>query len=168
MTKLALIIRFVWFCLFFTAGAGAMTLAILVEPELLNYYLSRRALDEVYAQNEKIKELTDQYNAQISLIEQEPNVLERIRVLAFNQPPRRENTVFPRSDDQQLRQQTQALFDMLEQKQAAPRELPSWLKRCIQPSIRRALFISGGALVMLTFIFFGTQPRKKEPSRRTR
>lgn len=161
MTRLAIIIRFVWFCLFFTVGAGAMTLAILVEPELLNYYLSRRALDEVYAQNENIKELTDQYNAQISLIEQEPNVLERIRVLAFNQPPQREDTVFPRADNQQLRQQTQALFEMLEEKHNAPRELPGWLKRCIQPNIRRALFISGGALVLLTFIFFGTFPRRR-------
>jgi len=162
MTKLALIIRFLWFCLFFSVGAGAMTLAILAEPELLNYYLSRRALDEVYAQNEKIKELTDQYNAQINLIEQEPNVLERIRVLAFNQPLRREDTVFPRPSSQQLRRQTQMLFEMLEQKQNAPRELPYWLQRCIQPNIRRALFISGGALVMLTFIFFGTQPRAKK------
>lgn len=139
-----------------------MTLAILVEPELLNYYLSRRALDEVYAQNEKIKELTDQYNAQISLIEQEPNVLERIRVLAFNRPPRREDTVFPRSSSQPLRQQTQMLFERLEQKQTAPRELPSWLQRCVQPNLRRALFVSGGALVMLTFIFFGTQPRTQK------
>jgi hypothetical protein len=159
LSKLALTIRFLWFCLFFGVGAGAMTLAILAEPELLNYYLSRRALDEVYAQNEKIKELTDQYTAQIQLIEQEPNVLDRIRVLAFNQPPQKEDTVFPRGDDQRLRQKTQDLFKMLEAKQHPPRPLPAWLERCIQPKIRRALFLAGAALAMLTFIFFGS-PRR--------
>lgn len=136
-----------------------MTLAILAEPELRDYYLSRHVLDEVYVQNEKIKELTDQYTAQIQLIEQEPNVLDRIRVLAFNQPPQREDTVFPRGDDQRLRQQTQALFEMLESKQNAPRSLPVWLERCVQPKIRRALFLAGAALAMLTFIFFGS-PRQ--------
>jgi len=155
MTRFALLIRFLWFCLFFSAGLGAMTLAILVEPELVNYYLSRRALDEIYAQNEKIKGLTDQYIAQINLIEQEPKVLDRIRVLAFNQPPQREDTIFPRGDNQQLRQKTQALFDQLEQKQNAPRPLPAWLQRCIQPNIRRALFAAGAVLVLLTFMFFG-------------
>ena len=139
-----------------------MTLAILAEPELLNYYLSRRALDEAYAQNEKIKELTDQYIAQISLIEQEPNVLDRIRALAFNQPPQREDTVFPRGDSPALREQTQALFDAIEAKQNMPRPLPAWLSRCIQPNIRRGLFGTGAGLVMITFIFFGSPRRCEE------
>lgn len=155
MIRLALLFRFIWFCLFFTIGLGAMTLSILVEPELMNYYLSRRALDEIYTQNEQIKELTDQYTAKINLIAQEPNVLERIRVLAFNEPLWRENTVFPRGDDQQLRQKTQMLFEQLEQKQNTPPAIPIWLERCIQPNIRRALFVAGAVLVLLTFIFFG-------------
>ena len=159
MTRLALTIRFLWFCLFFGVGAGAMTLAILAEPELLNFYLSRRALDEVYAQNESLKELTDQYIAQIHLVEQEPNVLDRIRVLAFNQPPHRVDTVFPRGDDVQMRQKTQALFEILDAKHVAPRTLPAWLERCVQPNIRRALFLAGAALALLTFIFFGS-PRR--------
>ena len=159
MNRLVLLIRFLWFCLFFSVGFGAMTLAILVEPELMNYYLSRRALSDLYAQNEKIKELTDQYTAQINLIEQEPNVLDRIRVLAFNQPPQREDTIFPRSDNQKLRQKTQTLFDQLEQKQNTQLPPPAWLQRCIQPNIRRALFVAGAVLVLLTFMFFGSTRR---------
>lgn len=162
MTRLALIIRFLWFCLFFSVGVGAMTLAILAEPELRDYYLSRRALDEVYAQNEKIKELTEQYIARIELIEQEPNVLERIRALAFNQPPHEKDTVFPRGDSQQMRRQTLELFEMLEAKQNVPPPVPDWLQRCIEPNIRRALFLAGAALAMLTFIFFGSPRRKAE------
>jgi hypothetical protein len=153
---LALTIRFLWFCLFFTVGAGAMTLAILIEPELMNYYMSRRALQDIYAQNEQIKEMTDQYIARIQLIEQEPAVLDRIRVLAFNQPLEREDTVFPRGDNQHLRQKTQALFEMLEAKNNAGTPMPAWLQRCSQPNIRRALFLAGAALAMLTFIFFGS------------
>lgn len=159
MTKLALTIRFLFFCLFFTAGAGAMTLAILVEPELLNYYTSRRALNEIHAQNDQIKELIDQYTAKIDLIEQEPTVLERIRVLAFNQPLHREDTIFPRADDPHLRQQTQALFEMLDAQKNTAQPLPDWLQRCIQPNIRRALFVAGAALAMLTFIFFGSSKK---------
>lgn len=161
-------IRFLWFCLFFTVGAGAMTLAILAEPELMNYYMSRRALQEVYAQNEQIKELTDQYIARIQLIEQEPAVLERIRVLAFNQPLEREDTVFPRGDNQRLRQKTQALFDMLEAKNNTSPPLPAWLQRCIQPNIRRALFLAGAALAMLTFIFFGSPRQVRQTEQNAR
>jgi len=162
LTRLALTIRFLFFCLFFGVGAGAMTLAILAEPELRDFYLSRRALDEVYAQNEIIKDLTDQYVARIELIEREPNVLDRVRILAFNQPPQREDTVFPRGDDAQLGQQTQALFEMLEAREIAPRPLPDWLMRCLEPNIRRALFLAGAGLAMLTFIFFGSSRRTAE------
>lgn len=132
-----------------------MTLAILVEPELMNYYLSRQALAAVYAQNEQIKELTDQYTAQIQLIEQEPSVLDRIRPLAFNQPVWRPDTAFPQAS-QSLRQQADALFAQLQQRQNAAPPLPMWLQRCVQPKIRQALFLSGGALSLMTFIFFGS------------
>lgn len=55
-----------------------------------------------------------------------------------------------------MRQKTQALFEMLEAKNNAGTPMPAWLQRCSQPNIRRALFLAGAALAMLTFIFFGS------------
>lgn len=148
-----------------------MMLAILVEPELINYYLSRQALAAVHAQNEQIKELTDQYTAQIQLIQQEPAVLERIRPLALNQPIWRPDTAFPRAS-QTLRQQADALFTQLQQRQNRAPDLPAWLQRCVQPKIRQALFLSGGGLVLMTFIFFGgsatAEPTGGTESRKSR
>lgn len=158
--------RYLCFCVFFSAGAGAMMLAILVEPELMNYYLSRQALAAVHAQNEQIKELTDQYTAQIQLIQQEPAVLERIRPLALNQPIWRPDTAFPRAS-QTLRQQADALFAQLQQRQNRAPDLPVWLQRCVQPKIRQALFLSGGGLVLMTFIFFGGSASATAPTAET-
>ncbi len=163
MTKLALTIRFLFFCLFFSVGAGAMTLAILCEPELLDYYTSRRALAEVHAQNEQIKELTGQYIDKINLIQQEPAVRQRLRALAFNQPLELDDTLVPRGDDVRLRQQAQALLETLDAETHSAQAVPAWLQRCIQPDIRRALFAAGAALAMLTFIFFGS-PREAKQS----
>lgn len=162
MNKLALTIRFLLFTVFFLAGALAVVLAILAHPELYNYYHNRASLQELAAQNEKIRDLTDQYDARIALIESEPAILRRFSATAFNRKPEAPDTVFPDAAGQQLRAETQKILKAeLEPQPVDP--LPPWLQRVILPKTRTALFLSGAALVILTFIFFGT-PRQKQTS----
>ena len=41
MAKGSAILRYLLFCIFFTAGAGAIALSILIDPEISDYYRNR-------------------------------------------------------------------------------------------------------------------------------
>jgi len=159
MQRLALFTRFVTFCVFFFAGASAMVLAIIAEPELVNYYRSRGMLVRIQQQNEKIKLLTSQYDTQIELIENDPELLQRLSPVTFGRKPAAPDTLFPQARDSQLRSETEKILERLNAP-VVEDPVPYWLRRVLEPKIRRGLFLSGAALVLTTFIFFGT-PRGK-------
>ena len=160
MNRLTLTIRFLLFCLFFLAGASAVVLAIVAKPELQNYYKNRAMLDQLHQQNEKIKELTDQYAARVELIETEPGILHRFSATTFGQKPQAPDTVFPEVANEKLRAETEKILKTeLEPEPIDP--IPVWLRRVSDPAIRTALFLSGTALILVTFIFFGSIRQKK-------
>jgi hypothetical protein len=155
MQRIALLTRFVTFCVFFFAGAGAMVLSIIAEPELVDYYRSRDTLVQVQKQNEQLASLISRYDAQIEMLESEPELLKRFSPAAFNRKPTAPDTLFPEIRNSNLRSETEKLIERIN----APVEkdpIPPWLRRVLHPKLRRGLFISGAALVMTTFIFFGT------------
>jgi hypothetical protein len=154
MTRLALIIRFLFFGVFFLVGVGAIVLSIIAEPELVNYYKSRKALVEIQEQNAKIIDLTQQYATQMTLIESEPNILERFIPLTFGQKPQAPDTAFPQVQDPTLQTETEILLERIESTPDTE-PIPTWLDRVIDPSNRRGLFGAGAGLIMVTFIFFG-------------
>ena len=159
MNKPALTTRFLLFTVFFLAGLSAIVLSILAHPELYSYYHNRAALDELGAQNQKIEELTAQYTARIELIESEPNILSRFSATTFGQKPTAPDTAFPGVGNETLRAETEKLL-----KAEAPPEpadpIPNWLNRIMEPTMRIALFLAGTALILITFIFFGsTHPK---------
>ncbi|MBC8218261.1 MAG: hypothetical protein H8E73_07335 [Planctomycetes bacterium] len=159
MNKLSLTIRFLLFCLFFLVGASAIVLSILAHPELENYYHNRAMLDELRQQNQTITQLTTGYDARIKLIETEPNILARFSTAAFGQEPEALDTVFPKAANESLRSETERILKT--ETQPAPIDpIPTPLARILEPKTRRALFLAGTALVLITFIFFGT-PRQK-------
>jgi hypothetical protein len=160
MNRSALTTRFLLFCLFFFPGAGAVILAILARPELYDYYHSRTALDQIHAQNRKLADLAEQYDARIALIEANPAILARFSNAAFNRTPDDPDTAFPRPDNARLRAETEKLLKTQTPPPADP--LPPWLARITTPANRTALFLAGTGLLLITFIFFGT-PRTKTP-----
>ncbi len=153
MHKLALTIRFILFAVFFLVGSGAIVLSLLCEPELKEYYESRAYLNDIRQQNEKIKELTRKYEAQIALIESEPNILERLSPLTFGHKPQAPNTAFPQADNAALRNQTENLLSQIQEK-PTENPVPKWLIRVIDRKTRRGLFGAGAGLILITFIFF--------------
>ena len=159
MQRLALTIRFILFSVFFLVGSGAIVLSILCKPELEDYYKSRAYLNEIQQQNEKIKILTEKYGAQITLIESEPNILERLSPLTFGHKPQAPDTAFPQADNEMLRNQTEKLLSKIQEKPADD-PVPNWLKRTIEPRTRYGLFGAGAGLILITFIFFGSNKKK--------
>ena len=160
MNRLALTIRFLFFMVFFVAGAFAIVLAMLARPELYDYYRNRAALEELAARNERIVELTSQYAGRIEVIESNPEILARLSASTFGRKPAAPDTVFPAAASAQLRAETEKML-AAEMAPAPADPLPAWMNRVIKTSTRTALFLAGAALIMITFIFFGS-PEKTQ------
>lgn len=154
MSRMAAVLRFVLFCVFFSVGASAIVLAILTD-ELQQLYDGRAVLQSQQADNDKIAALIDDYDGQIKFINQDPNVLKRLERSTFGIEPVAEDTAFPRASDEWLEVARKALLEEMgtQQNSSVP---PAWLERCTQPRFRQSLFIAGAGLVLITFIFFGT------------
>ncbi|MDH4203401.1 MAG: hypothetical protein OEV87_10980 [Phycisphaerae bacterium] len=159
MLRLVLTIRFILFAVFFLVGAGAIVLSILCEPELKDYYENRAHLIEIQEQNEKIKDLTQKYEAQIALIESEPNILKRLSPLTFGHKPQSPDTAFPQADNETLRNQTKKLLSQIQEK-PSENPVPNWLNRVLDIKTRLALFVAGAGLILITFIFFTSNNQK--------
>ncbi len=164
MSRMAAVLRFVLFCIFFSIGASAIVLSILTD-EIQQLYDGRAVLQKQQADNDKIAVLIDDYDGQIRFINQDPNVLQRLERSTFGTEPVAEDTAFPRASDERLEAARKALLEEMDTKQDSP--TPGWLQRCTQPRFRQSLFIAGAGLVLITFIFFGTPAKiikKSEPS----
>jgi len=155
LNRLALTIRFLLFTVFFLAGAFAIVLSMLARPELYDYYQSRAALEQIHAQNKRIVDLTEQYAARIALIESNPDILSRFSISTFGRKPEAPDTVFPPEASEKLKAETEKILKA-ETAPSPVEPLPGWMHRIIRASTRMALFLAGAALIMVTFIFFGT------------
>jgi len=154
-------IRYIVFCVFFAAGAGAIALSLLADSEMTAYFRSRAALDKTLKDNEKIQNLISQYQDQITLIEREPNVLSRLQDVAMGRiPEQHADVVYPSGYNPQLTAATRQVLD-----EAEPTDpnawTPAWVGRCARPKIRSALFMSGAGLILITFMLFGSSPKTK-------
>lgn len=153
MSRLGLVIRYLIFCTFFAVGTTAMVVSFLVKPELTDYLQSREMLEKTARDNEKIKDLIDQYRSQIILIEREPNVLQRLEQITLRQTPVQDNTAYPSDYNPQLADMAKEIIE--DSQPADPNEqLPLWMKRAIYPRYRTTLCLSGAALILVAFMFF--------------
>lgn len=161
MKRFFLIVQYLFFCVFFGIGAGAIALSIWIDPELTTYYSNKRYLDNTRQENEVLVSLTEQYQAQIDLINREPNVLGRLESLTFGQKPSTdEQTAVPTADSGDLLEAARVVLEEMRQ----PEEevtIPQWMERCSQEKFRKALFASGAGLILISFIFFGSPKPQK-------
>ena len=80
-------------------------------------------------------------------------VVERLAPATFGTRTEDSNTVYPRVRSQQLAAARKALMEESNEKPAEA-AMPQWLKRCSEPRNRMLLFISGVALVLISFVCF--------------
>lgn len=152
MTRMAEILRFGLFCVFFTAGAGAIAIALLAE-EIQTYYHNKQTLYELQQAGKKIEVLTEQYTAQIEQIRRDPEILKKLQWAVLGREPNEADTVFPRVSDQEL---SHYMAVMEASRERPPSITPAWVQRSNQPNFRYGLFFAGTGLVLITFIFFGS------------
>ncbi len=150
-------LRYLFFCLFFTVGAAAVTLSILAD-EIMQHYRGRMVLDETIDENQRLRELNAQADVQIEMLESDPNLVSRFEALTFRREPFAEDTVFPKPDDSVETAAETALRDGFDRR-TENTQIPLWLERIAVENYRLSLFLAGCGLIITCFIFFGTEKR---------
>ena len=147
------IIRFFVFCVFFAIGLSALGLSILCD-ELVSYYRSRDMLYAVEASNEKLRSLDEDYDVLLEQLRANPGLLKRAARVTLGSAAEDVNAVYPQATAEELAAARAALMRDSD-KASVEVMLPEWLERVKQPRRQFGLFLSGAALILIAFIFFG-------------
>ena len=142
-----------FFCIFFAAGLGSISLSILCD-EINCYYETQRALEQIKVDNLAMKDKIADYDDQIALIINNPKVLERIKGITLGKEFVQEDTAFPLADSGTLNKAKSAVSGVSKEEKIATMA-PPWLEKIRQFRSRTTLFISGAALILICFAFFG-------------
>ena len=147
------IIRTLLFIIFFNIGTAAMAASVLCD-DLVRYYRNKYYLNQAERLTEKLEFLTDDYDAVLIRMEDDPNLIKRLAPAALGAEPTDANTIFPRATLHELAEAKKALAKIAE---AEPNEptMPAWLKRCREPKHRIYLFAAGAGLILVSFACFG-------------
>ena len=159
------IFGFIFFAVFFGAGAAALVLGILSE-ELVEHWRNRNTLAEVRGTLEKLRLLNEDYDELLAKIENNPELIERLAPAVLGTDSNEPNTVNPHFTPQQLDAARLALKNSGSRNLTErTKEPPQWLLRSNEPRHRLAIVLAGAFLILVSFIWFGaaknTMPRQK-------
>jgi hypothetical protein len=160
MTKTQAFVRYIFFCIFFAVGIAAIFLSIKAE-EIYSLYESSSLLEQTNQANQRLENLNTQYDLQLQTIQRDPNILARLKEVELGQSPQREETVFPDAPDEIIEIAKEALRND-DNLKPATNAIPQWAARIQNSKIRQGLFFAGAALVLLSFVCFGTPTQKKQ------
>lgn len=160
MTKPAAFLRYIFFCMFFTIGAGSIALSFLA-PELSENIRNIDQLEQTLQNNEKLEELLEIYDRQIEITKSDPDILKRLERKTLGKDPTEQDTAFPVPSQKRLELARQAINENAKI-QAPPSKLRKYIEHSAKPKTRKGLFYAGAALILIAFIFFGTPKQKLE------
>jgi hypothetical protein len=146
------VIRFLSFAMLFGVGTGTLSLTVLSD-DLHEYYIKRLALARAEIMLTNLQQLNADYDALLGRIESNPDELKRLAPVVLGAELEDPNSVIPAVGLQQRIVARQALAAQ-HQPHPLP-EIPVWLQRIRTSRRRLGLFLSGGALVLISFIWFG-------------
>ena len=156
------VIRATLFVLFFSIGAGSLSVSIL-SNDLVQHYQNTDLLREAEKSLDSLKSLNSDYAVVIERLQEDPNDPNAVKHLARVTlgPERQEpNTVYPRATAELLAAARRAIMadsNHPDSEQSEP-AMPLWLSRCSEPRRKMALFICGVVLVLTSLVCFG--PRR--------
>lgn len=136
-------------------GIASLSLSMLSE-EILDYYSRKIELRQLERSTRKTNVLIADYDALISEIDSDPNILTRLGSAVLGIDSNEPNGITVETTQAQL---AVAMKVLQNQSTDAPAEvaLPGWLLRCNKPRSRIVLFIAGSALILISFICFGAK-----------
>jgi hypothetical protein len=150
------------FVVFFSIGAISLGASILSD-DFVRYYRNRQLVKSAQESLGRLKSLNVDYDVLLEQLEKDPNLFKRIASATLGTEPEDANAIHPRATAEQLAVARRVLAEDPNQEPAEP-VMPQWLTRCSQPNQRIMLFVSGGALILISFICFrpGQQDSKKQ------
>jgi hypothetical protein len=148
------ILQIFLFVVFFSIGAAALSVSILCN-DLLRYYRNKHLLGTAQQALERLESLNADYDALLRQLANDPNYLNRISHAVIGAGHEEEDTTYPRLTPAQLNAARKALTEVASEQTTDP-VVPSWLKRASQSRRRAALFMSGAALILISFMLFGS------------
>lgn len=149
--------RMLFFVVFFSIGAAALSGSVLCE-DLLQYYTYREALKSARETLGRLESLNADYDALLQQLQEDPNLIKRIAAVTLGTEARNENTIYPKVTPEQLDAARKALTEDSNQRFSEPM-IPRWLSRCSKPPQRIALFLAGAFLILISFVCFGPGER---------
>jgi hypothetical protein len=148
-------VRLLLFAGILTLGATVVCIAALSD-DLIQYYADRQRLVEARKMVDLLEKLNADYDALLEQIRQDPNLIRRLGTATLGTPPQDANTAHPEVRLEELLAARQAL-SVADDVPEEPPSLPDWLTRCSHPLHRLAMFLCGGGLVMVAFVYFRPQ-----------
>jgi len=157
------VIRAILFVLFFSIGAGSLSVSILCD-DLVRYYRDTELLAAAEESLERLESLNADYDAVIEMLQSDPNDPNSVKHLArvtLGPEHRDPNTVYPRATPDQLAAARRVLAAHSKDSTSAEAEssMPEWLRRSSEPRRKLALFVCGVVLILTSLVCFG---RKRE------
>ncbi len=143
------IIRAFWFVIFFSVGAGALSVSILCS-DLVRYYHNKQLLKAVEEHLNDIKSLNEDYDVLQHQLETDPNTIRRIAPVTLGTAPVDDDSISPKLTPQQLDTARRALKESMSPKTDKP-AMPDWLIRCSEPRRMFVLFLAGALLILISF-----------------
>ena len=147
---------------FFAIGAAAVAGSILCD-DLTAYFRNKYLLNDAQDALSQLRSLNSEYDVLLSQLDADPNLFERIAPAALGIERQEPNTVYPSATLEQLAIARRAL-DLnskfkIQNSKSPTKAGPAWLSRCSEPRRRMVLFSVGAALILTSFIWFGSSPK---------
>lgn len=144
--------RLIFFVLFFSVGATALSNSILCD-DLVEYYRNKELLVEAQESTDRLESLNADYDALLQRLEEDPNLIRRLAPATLGPTHQDANAIYPRATAEQLAATRRALMEESSSKSGNP-AMPEWLSRCSEPRRRKTLLFSGIALILTAFVCF--------------
>jgi hypothetical protein len=152
-------VRFFWFVIFFSVGAGALSLSILA-TDLMHYYQNKHLLKQSQDYHSQLESLNTDYDILLQQLENDPNIIKRIAPATLGTGPADTESISPKITQQQL-ETAREVLKYADTKQDEQPPIPDWLQRTIDPRRRTVLFLAGAFLILIAFIWFGPSYQSK-------
>ncbi|MHC4187697.1 MAG: hypothetical protein ACYSRQ_05845, partial [Planctomycetota bacterium] len=88
-------IRFFWFVIFFSVGAGALSLSILT-TDLMHYYQNKHLLKQSHDYHTQLESLNTDYDILLQQLENDPNIIKRIAPATLGTGPADTESISPK------------------------------------------------------------------------
>ena len=159
MNRAASIVRYIFFCIFFAAGASAIALSILADEIVQNY----RGIEQLKLTEEdtaRLEELLKAYDLQLDQVKNNPEVLERIRRKILGDQEQDGDITHPIATLEELQFAKEALkaSSGSDEKHGF---LRTYAERATKKHVKEGLFLSGSGLILIALTFFGAPKIKK-------